>query len=111
MDNHLPIHDPDVALESTGGDTDLAQMLMDTCLEESPKIIQEAKDLISQGDLVGARRCGHSLKSSFGVVGAMVASAEAQKLEFTETDEPTELETAINSVEAAFNQLVKKVSK
>ena len=105
MEKDLPIHDPTIALEATGGDTDLADILMDTCLEESPKIIGEAREAISGDDLAAARRCGHSLKSSFGAVGAMKAAAASQNLEFLEGEDRDVFESAIEAVENAFQDL------
>jgi HPt (histidine-containing phosphotransfer) domain-containing protein len=81
-------------------------MLLETCLEDSPKLIQEARDAVANGDFVTARRCGHSLKSSFGVVGAASAAAESEKLEFTESDDPVAFNQAIAAVDAAFRVVV-----
>jgi HPt (histidine-containing phosphotransfer) domain-containing protein len=104
--NDLPILDKSAALESTGGDESLAQILLDTCLEDSPKLIEEARDAVANGDFVSARRSGHSLKSSFGVVGAAVAAAESEKLEFIESDDLDAFKEAIAAVDAAFRAVV-----
>ena len=111
MANELPILDKSAALESTGGDEDLAQLLLETCLEESPRLIQDARDAVAGGDFVVARRCGHSLKSSFGVVGAAVAAAAAEKLEFIELDDRSAFDQAISSVAAALQQLTEQANR
>lgn len=106
----LPVLDKQVALETTGGDQELAKILLDTCIEEAPKMIAAAKTAIADSDWVVARRSGHSLKSSFGAIGAIAAAAKSKELEFTELDDQSAFESAIGEVESAFTALTQKIS-
>lgn len=103
--------DKTAALEITGGDEELARELLEACLVESPKIIADAKSKVGEGDFVSARRCGHSLKSGFGAVGALAAAEAANQLEFCEADDAAQFETAIESVELAFQALVEAAKR
>ena len=76
---------------ATGGNEALAKIIFETCLEESPKILEEAKRAISQRDFATARRCGHSLKSSFGAIGATRAAEASEVLEFIESSQEQSL--------------------
>jgi HPt (histidine-containing phosphotransfer) domain-containing protein len=93
------------ALATTGGDQDLAQVLRETLLEEAPGMIADARLAIDTGDWVAARRCGHSMKSSFGAVGAMAASEMAKRLEFVESDDAGDFREAIESIDEEFRKL------
>ena len=97
------VWDQKVALETTGGDKDLANVLLETCLEETPNIIQAAYDAINENNFEVARRSGHSLKSSFAAVGAMSASATSKELEFIETDDPDLFRGTLQQIESAFS--------
>lgn len=110
MGNDLSILDEDAALASTGGDVELAQLLQETCVEESPKLIQAARDAVAKDDFTSARRCGHSLKSSFGVVGAAVAASHSEKLEFIDSDDVEAFRQAIDSIDVAFRQFTERIN-
>ena len=104
-DSDLPIMDETEAMATTGGDADLAEILRQTCLEETPKMIEEARNAVSSNDWSVARRSGHSMKSSFGAIGAMAAAARAKELEFVEADSTDQFNTAISNVEREFQRL------
>jgi CheY-like chemotaxis protein len=101
--------DESAALESTGGDAELTKLLQSTCVEEAPKIIAEAKTAVDQGDWITARRCGHSLKSSFGAIGAKAAAAKSQELENLASTDMNQFKSAIELIEATFQQLVARI--
>lgn len=105
----LLVLDHDAALQSTAGDFDLACTLQNICLEEAPKIIGDAKSAVEERDWVSARRCGHSLKSSFGVIGAQVAAAKSEELETIASENKTAYSVAIGFIEEAFEQLVTRI--
>ena len=109
MGEDLPIHDKAAALASTGGDAELAEILLETCVEETPKLIQEAREAVTKNDFVTARRCGHSLKSSFGVIGALDAAAESEKLEFSQSDDADVIRKAIDVVDQAYKKLTDQI--
>ena len=107
----IPVIDEAEALATTGGDRELAQILRTTCLEETPNMIANAKAAIGNCDWIAARRCGHSMKSSFSAVGAMAAAAKAAELEFVKTDATDEFVTAIESIESEFQRLANRLTE
>ncbi len=104
--NSLPVFDETAALETTGGDVELVDLLRETCLREAPNIIAQAKAAVAQQDWKTARRSGHSLRSSFGAVGAMAASAISGELEMVAEDDASLFLDTIESVELAFQQFI-----
>ncbi len=107
--NELPILDESAALECTGGDLELVRLLRSTCLEETPHLIASARNAVNNRDWTAARRCGHSLKSSFGAIGAKSAAAKSELLEFEESNDAHQISSAIESIEAAFQQLCTRI--
>ena len=97
--------DREKALATVGGDEKLAKELYETCIEEFPKIISRAKQAIAESDFVTAKRCGHSLRSSFGSVGAMAAAKACEKLEFMDSSSSKEYSTAVELIEKKFNEV------
>jgi HPt (histidine-containing phosphotransfer) domain-containing protein len=106
VSNEPAILDEAAALEATGGDSNLAKLLQSTCLEEAPKIILDAKTAVGNKDFESARRCGHSLKSSFGAIGAMAASAKSEGLEFLMSENAEDFRASLGQIEDALNQLI-----
>ena len=102
----LPILDEQAALETAGGDAELVVLLRETCLREAPNIIAQAKTAVGEQDWKTARRSGHSLRSSFGAVGAMAASAISGEMEMVAEDDASLFMSAIDAVESAFQQFV-----
>lgn len=105
----LPILDNEAALSATGGDEDLARILLDTCLEQIPILIEGARQAVSEKDWIAARRFGHSMKSSFGAVGAKAAAEVSQSLECAQQDSVDEMTAALSSISHAFEQLKQQV--
>ena len=103
--NTDPLIDQSVALAATGGDENLAKILFETCIEETPAIFELARKSITNADYESARRCGHSLKSSFGVVGALAAARVSEGLEFCESNDPGDYLSAVESIEIAFEAI------
>jgi HPt (histidine-containing phosphotransfer) domain-containing protein len=91
-----------LALAATGGDRGLAAMLLQTCVEESPKIIAQALEAISSEQFDAARRCGYSLRSSFAAVGAIAASERAGVLEKIPNQKLADFYNALTSVKNEF---------
>ena len=103
------ILDISAGLDATGGDVELAKALQTTCLDESPELIESAKIAVKNSDWSAARRCGHSLKSSFGAIGAKLAAAKSEELEFINEDNPEKFEQAIEAVETALQELAAQI--
>ena len=109
-----PILDPAAALRVTGGDAELARVLRDTCLEESPQIIDSARAAIQRRDWDTARRNGHSLKTSFSAIGAIAAAESArtlESLESLESQDGREFEDALHLIQAAYQQLLPRIKQ
>ena len=100
-----PLIDREQALAATGGNEELAQTIFETCMEESPKIVDQAKQAIAKSDFETAKRCGHSLRSSFGSIGAKQAAEAAGVLEHLDSNSADEFRSAIVGIEKAFNDL------
>jgi signal transduction histidine kinase/DNA-binding NarL/FixJ family response regulator/HPt (histidine-containing phosphotransfer) domain-containing protein len=99
------VRDKFSALEKTGGDENLARILLETCVEESPKITERAKDSVAAKDFEQARGCGHSLRSSFSNVGATLAADAARRLETCESENADDFLKAIVEVESEYVKL------
>jgi HPt (histidine-containing phosphotransfer) domain-containing protein len=70
--------------------------LVDTYLEDAPRLVREMRDALSAGDADAFRRAAHSLKSNSATFGAMHLSGLAKDLELLAKE---------NNLEAAANQL------
>ena len=60
---------------------DFIDELVDTFLEDAPKLITEMKTALQAGDAESFRRAAHSLKSNSATFGAMRLSGMAKDLE------------------------------
>ena len=102
----MPIIDESVAVNVAGGDASLARILLETCIDDAPNLIESAKTKVIAGDFDDARMCGHSLRSSFSAIGAMIAAETAMELEYCETNDVDMFNDAIKAVEGAYSQMV-----
>ena len=93
------------ALAATGGDEALAKVIFETCIEESPKIVGQAKQAIAESDFETAKRCGHSLRSSFGAIGATRAEKASGMLEALESTNANQFTEAVARIELAFEEI------
>ena len=103
--NESKLIDREKALAATGGDEALAKTIFKTCIEESPKIVTEAKQAIAESDFATARRCGHSLSSSFGAIGATRAAEASRALECLESVDASQFSEAVARIEKAFEEI------
>ncbi len=60
---------------------DFINELVDTYLDDAPKLIREMQSALQAGDADAFRRAAHSLKSNSATFGAMRLSAQAKELE------------------------------
>lgn len=100
-----PLIDHEQALAATGGNEELAMAIFETCMQESPAIIDEAKSAIERSDFKTAKRCGHSLRSSFGAIGANHAAEAAKALENLDSTKADDFRAAVAGIEKAFAEL------
>jgi signal transduction histidine kinase/DNA-binding NarL/FixJ family response regulator len=103
-----PELDREAALATAGGDADLAKLLLQACMIESPKIITRARQAVKESDFRTARRCGHSLRSSLAAVGAMQAAAKTERLEFCQSVESSDYFSAIDAIEKSVEKIAER---
>ena len=79
--------DRDEMLERLGGDTELMTDVLGVFLEECPRMMQEIRAAVGQGDPLSVRRAAHSIKGALLNISAGPAAAEAKQLEFLGNEE------------------------
>ena len=67
-------------LKQVSGD-DVINELIDTFLEDAPKMIEEIRSALASGNVETFRRAAHSMKSNAATFGAVELSALAKELE------------------------------
>ena len=67
-------------LKQVSGD-DFINELIDTFLEDAPKMIEEIRSALASGNVETFRRAAHSMKSNAATFGAVELSALAKELE------------------------------
>jgi two-component system sensor histidine kinase/response regulator len=70
------------ALERLGGDEGLLRKLCEIFLEESPKLLRNLRQAVTEGDASSVMRAAHSLRGEVSYLGAAEASEAAQQLEY-----------------------------
>jgi len=73
--------DREEMLERLGGDTELLADVLGVFLEECPRMMQEIRAAVDQGDSMSVRRAAHSIKGALLNISAGPAAAEATHLE------------------------------
>ncbi|MEL7496314.1 MAG: transporter substrate-binding domain-containing protein [Planctomycetota bacterium] len=99
------VRDYGLALQRTGGDETLAHVLFETCVSDIPNLLASARDYLDQKDFVALRRCGHSMRTSFANVGAIVAMQLAEKLEHCDSESTELFKEKIDRIESAYAEL------
>ena len=69
----------DALKETTGAE--FAVELVDTFLEEAPRMLETLRQSLAQGDADAFRRAAHSLKSNSNTFGALVLGRMAREIE------------------------------
>ena len=78
--------DPNVALESVKGDRDLLRIVMETYLEESPRLVADMHQALEKSDGPQLNMAAHSLKGSLRFFGAEKGFQLAYQLELMGRD-------------------------
>jgi PAS domain S-box-containing protein len=78
---HDGIVDRQEILERVGGDPELLREIIEVFLADCPRLWQNVRDALSQGDAAQLSRAAHALKGSVGNFGAKAARAAAERLE------------------------------
>jgi HPt (histidine-containing phosphotransfer) domain-containing protein len=68
-------------LSIVGGEFDFLVELIDSFLEDAPKLLAELNQFVAAGDASGVRRVAHSLKSNGADFGATTFSELCKELE------------------------------
>jgi HPt (histidine-containing phosphotransfer) domain-containing protein len=68
------------------GDADFINELIDTFLEDAPRMLNELRLSLAEGNTERFRRTAHSLKSNSNTFGALVLADLAKELEFIGRD-------------------------
>jgi len=68
-------------LDSVGGDREFLAELIETYLEDSPRLLEAMRLAMAAGNAEEFRRAAHSLKSTSATLGAMPLSRLARGLE------------------------------
>ncbi len=90
-------------LESMG--TDFTRDLVNTFLEDAPRLIAQLQPALTAGDPDSFRRAAHSLKSNAATFGATALSALAKELEFMARENRlVEVGDRIDRLETLFAQ-------
>lgn len=108
--DQVPVFDREAALATTGGDEELASDLLTMCLEQIPELLSSAEESVRRADWKSVRRAGHSMKSSLGTVGAMLAAEKARELEFVPSDSAELFGEAIAAIRMAYQEFKEAVS-
>ena len=67
--------------QMAGSDPSFVTELIDTFLEDAPKLLEDMTQALEAGDAAGLRLCAHSLKSNGAEFGATVFSEICKQLE------------------------------
>jgi CheY-like chemotaxis protein len=75
------VFDPEAALEQLGGDEPFFAEVIGLLQQDLPRLMDEVRQAVAQGDASGTQRASHALKGSVGYVGARPTAEAARKLE------------------------------
>jgi CheY-like chemotaxis protein/HPt (histidine-containing phosphotransfer) domain-containing protein len=82
-----PLWDLEAALESVKNDRDLLRIVMETFLEESPKLIAQMRQSLDEGNASQLNMAAHSMKGSLRFFGAEQGFQLAYQLELRGREE------------------------
>jgi two-component system sensor histidine kinase/response regulator len=103
---HLVIIDRDEIQERVGGDTKLLHELIELFFADFPRMWQNIRDALFQGDAAKLCRAAHTLKGSIGVFGAQSAREAAERVEqLARTGNLAQAAGAVAHLEAELERL------
>lgn len=68
-------------LDDMGGDAEVVKELVQSYLEEAPRLLAEARTALAAGDAATVQRAVHTLKSTSATFGAMALSEASKGIE------------------------------
>jgi two-component system sensor histidine kinase/response regulator len=102
----LLVLDHDEIQERVGGDLKLLHELIDLFFADCPRMWQNIRDALSQGDAVKLNRAAHTLKGSIGVLGAQSAREAAERVEqLARTGDLAQAAEAVSQLEVELERL------
>lgn len=111
QDSHDDVLNWEQAMEKSEIPAEALSELGQLFLQEAPKLLNEIRDAIQQGDATSLRRAAHTLKSSAAVFEAHHAADAALKLELLGKDEKLmEAREALPALEQEVDRLLPAVS-
>jgi HPt (histidine-containing phosphotransfer) domain-containing protein len=110
MNSETPVIDDNVIAElreSVGGDESFVAELAATYLAEGPGYLQALEAAVASGDVAGAVRPAHTLKSSSASLGAMRLSEISRGIEYAAREGRADgLSAAVEEAKAAWEATV-----
>jgi CheY-like chemotaxis protein len=100
-----PPFDEAMALRSVGGDRQLLSELIDTFLEECPRLTAALAAAIQRGDAKAAHIAAHTLKGALSTLGASEAKTIAQQIEALAHKGNCALDTTHSDLLASLSRL------
>lgn len=107
-----PLPDPMAALdgatmrklmEDIGGEAEVMRELVETFLEEGPRLVGLMRESFDGGDLRTLNRCAHSLRSSSATFGAVQLSRLCRDLEqATESATPQDADARVRDIQGEW---------
>jgi HPt (histidine-containing phosphotransfer) domain-containing protein len=68
-------------LDDMGGDAEVVKELVQSYLEEAPRLLAEARQALADGDTATVQRAAHTLKSTSATFGALALAESSRVLE------------------------------
>jgi CheY-like chemotaxis protein len=95
----------DALRDVIGGEACDLKDLLDTFLEDSPKLVQSMKSGLAEADAAALHRAAHSLKSGAADFGALALSSLCAQMEQrARAGDLTGAEVGVSDIEAAFSE-------
>jgi HPt (histidine-containing phosphotransfer) domain-containing protein len=98
-------------LKATLG-ADFIHELIDAYCEETPRMLDQLRQALSQNDADTFQRVAHSIKSSSASLGAFELAAQARQLEALGRDRKlADSDEKLNALESMYNQVVNSLKE
>jgi HPt (histidine-containing phosphotransfer) domain-containing protein len=101
-------------LEDMGGDREVVKELIQSFLEEGPRLVAAGREAVAAGDVPEVQRAFHTLKSTAATFGALPLSALSKEIEQAARSgtmpTPAQVAEAERRLAAARAELVKRLA-
>ncbi|HEX2066976.1 MAG TPA: Hpt domain-containing protein [Candidatus Thermoplasmatota archaeon] len=89
-------------LDDLGGDAEVVKELVQSYLEEAPRLLAEARVALAAGDAAALQRAAHTLKSTSATFGALELAESSQAIEQAARAGEVPAAAALAALEAQF---------